>query len=107
MCRWLAYLGEPMQVSTIVLDAQHSIVAQSLNSPLGAETVNGDGFGLGWYRKDAASGDEPSPERRLALIPTICASRAARASTFGPPPPTKKGTGCCTGLGMPSSSVTR
>ncbi|MFS0867013.1 class II glutamine amidotransferase [Microbacterium sp. 179-B 1A2 NHS] len=52
MCRWLAYLGEPLRASTIVLDAEHSIVAQSLNSPLGAETVNGDGFGLGWYSGD-------------------------------------------------------
>ncbi|TFV98383.1 class II glutamine amidotransferase [Leifsonia flava] len=52
MCRWLAYSGEPIQPSTLILDAQHSLVAQSLNSPLGAETVNGDGFGFGWYPKD-------------------------------------------------------
>ena len=49
MCRWLAYTGEPIHPSTLVLDARHSLVAQSLNSPLGAETVNGDGFGIGWY----------------------------------------------------------
>ncbi|ANJ27103.1 class II glutamine amidotransferase [Agromyces aureus] len=49
MCRWLAYSGEPLQPSILVLDAQHSLVAQSLDSPLGAETVNGDGFGFGWY----------------------------------------------------------
>jgi glutamine amidotransferase len=49
MCRWLAYSGEPIRPSELVLHSQHSIVAQSLNSPLGAETVNGDGFGFGWY----------------------------------------------------------
>lgn len=49
MCRWLAYLGESLQPSRVVLDSKHSLVAQSLNSPLGAETVNGDGFGMGWY----------------------------------------------------------
>lgn len=49
MCRWLAYSGEPLQPSLVILDAKHSLVAQSLNSPLGAETVNGDGFGFGWY----------------------------------------------------------
>lgn len=49
MCRWLAYTGDPIHPSTLVLDAEHSLVAQSLNSPLGAETVNGDGFGIGWY----------------------------------------------------------
>ena len=60
MCRWLAYIGEPLRPSTIVLDAKHSIVAQSLDSPLGAETVNGDGFGFGWYPTDAAAGTEPA-----------------------------------------------
>src|SRR5215471_10941753 len=49
MCRWLAYTGGPLQPSQLILDPQHSLVAQSLNSPLGAETVNGDGFGFGWY----------------------------------------------------------
>jgi predicted glutamine amidotransferase len=30
----------------------HSLIGQSLHSRLGAETINGDGFGVGWY--DAA-----------------------------------------------------
>ena len=60
MCRWLAYMGEPLRPSTIVLDAKHSIVAQSLDSPLGAETVNGDGFGFGWYPTGAVAGTEPA-----------------------------------------------
>src|SRR5215207_1142566 len=59
MCRWLAYRGEPLQPSTLILDAQHSLVAQSLNSPLGAETVNGDGFGFGWYPIDGGPGAKP------------------------------------------------
>jgi len=49
MCRWMAYLGEPLPAAQLVLHAQHSIVAQSLDSELGAEPVNGDGFGFGWY----------------------------------------------------------
>ena len=60
VCRWLAYLGEPLRPSTIVLDSQHSIVAQSVNSPLGAELVNGDGFGFGWYPVDAPVGTAPA-----------------------------------------------
>ena len=60
MCRWLAYRGEPVQPSLLILDAQHSLVAQSLNSPLGAETVNGDGFGFGWYPAGAAEGGIPA-----------------------------------------------
>src|SRR3954447_12163831 len=59
MCRWLAYSGEPLRPSTLILDTKHSLVAQSLNSPLGAETVNGDGFGFGWYPKDAPPGTAP------------------------------------------------
>jgi glutamine amidotransferase len=60
MCRWLAYSGEALKPSTLILDAQHSLVAQSLNSPLGAETVNGDGFGLGWYPEGSVSGSTPA-----------------------------------------------
>ena len=60
MCRWLAYRGEPLQPSTLILDSPHSLVAQSLNSPLGAETVNGDGVGFGWYRAGADAGDRPA-----------------------------------------------
>ena len=52
MCRWLAYSGEPLQPAALLLDPDHSIVAMSQHSPLGAETVNGDGFGLGWYAED-------------------------------------------------------
>ncbi|KQZ85801.1 glutamine amidotransferase [Microbacterium sp. Root166] len=64
MCRWLAYTGEALQPSTLILDPQHSVVAMSLNSPLGAETVNGDGFGLGWY-PDAASPQHPAVFRSI------------------------------------------
>lgn len=65
MCRWLAYSGEPLHPSTLVLEPQHSIVAMSLNSPLGAETVNGDGFGLGWYTTDAATAGRPAVFRSI------------------------------------------
>ncbi len=52
MCRWLAYRGEAIPPAELILHAKHSLVAQSLDSPLGAETVNGDGFGFGWYATD-------------------------------------------------------
>src|SRR3954470_24692273 len=56
MCRWLAYRGAPIRTDELLLHPTHSIVAQSLDSPLGAETVNGDGFGFGWYPTDTADG---------------------------------------------------
>jgi predicted glutamine amidotransferase len=65
MCRWLAYSGEPLRPSRLILDSQHSLVAQSLDSPLGAETVNGDGFGFGWYAKDAEAGNVPGLFRSI------------------------------------------
>ena len=52
MCRWMAYRGSPTPTGDLVLHPVHSIVAQSLDSSLGAEPVNGDGFGFGWYPTD-------------------------------------------------------
>src|SRR3954467_1819086 len=49
MCRWMAWLGQPVLVEELLFNTQHGIVDQSLHSRMGAETTNGDGFGLGWY----------------------------------------------------------
>ena len=49
MCRWLAYSGSPVLLDELLYKPQHSLVVQSLHSQLGAETTNGDGFGVGWY----------------------------------------------------------
>ncbi len=55
MCRWLAYTGSPVLIQDALYTPAHSLIDQSLHSRLGAETTNGDGFGIGWY--DA----EPNP----------------------------------------------
>ena len=60
MCRWLAYSGLPVHPADLVLHPKHSLVAQSLDSPLGATTVNGDGFGVGWY-PEARAGEVVQP----------------------------------------------
>ena len=49
MCRWVAYYGSPIRISDLLYKPQHSLIDQSLHSQLGAETTNGDGFGIGWY----------------------------------------------------------
>ena len=49
MCRWLAYSGSPVLLEELLYRPQHSLVMQSRHSDLGAVTVNGDGFGVGWY----------------------------------------------------------
>ena len=49
MCRWLAYTGSPILLTDVLYTPVHSLIDQSLKSKLGAETTNGDGFGVGWY----------------------------------------------------------
>src|SRR5215211_2932203 len=55
MCRWLAYSGSPIVIEELLYKPSHSLIDQSLHSLLGAETTNGDGFGIGWY------GERPTP----------------------------------------------
>lgn len=49
MCRWLAYSGSPVSLEDLLFKPTNSLVVQSKHSRLGAETTNGDGFGVGWY----------------------------------------------------------
>jgi len=49
MCCWLAYTGSPILLTQVLYTQVHSLIDQSLHSRLGAETTNGDGFGVGWY----------------------------------------------------------
>jgi len=49
MCRWLAYSGAPILLEKFLYEGPNSLVDQSMHSKLGAEAVNGDGFGVGWY----------------------------------------------------------
>jgi predicted glutamine amidotransferase len=61
MCRWLAYSGSPVSVEDLLYRPEHSLIDQSLHSQLGAETTNGDGFGVGWY----GAGDTPGVYRSI------------------------------------------
>jgi predicted glutamine amidotransferase len=56
MCRWLAYTGSPVLIHQALYTPAHSLIDQSLHSRLGAETTNGDGFGLGWYDEEGTPG---------------------------------------------------
>jgi glutamine amidotransferase len=49
MCRWLAYSGSAVRIEDLLYKPKHSLIDQSLHSTMGAETTNGDGFGIGWY----------------------------------------------------------
>ena len=56
MCRWLAYTGSPVLIKEALYTPVHSLIDQSLHSRLGAETTNGDGFGIGWYDGEPVPG---------------------------------------------------
>ena len=62
MCRWMAWLGQPVLIEELVFNTQHGIVDQSLHARMGAEPTNGDGFGLGWY----GGGEGPGLYRSVA-----------------------------------------
>src|ERR1700755_106736 len=62
MCRWMAWSGQPLLLEELLFKTQHGIVDQSLHSRMGAETTNGDGFGLGWY----GQGDGPGLYHSIA-----------------------------------------
>jgi glutamine amidotransferase len=49
MCRFLAYLGEPIFLADLVCAPAHSLIHQSMHADEGKTPTNGDGFGLGWY----------------------------------------------------------
>jgi glutamine amidotransferase len=49
MCRWLAYSGAPILLKDVLYEGPDSLLDQVLHSKRGAEPVNGDGVGVGWY----------------------------------------------------------
>src|ERR1700728_4366251 len=55
MCRWIAYRGETTAFEQYVTEPAHSLVSQSIHALESTASVNGDGFGLGWY------GNHPEP----------------------------------------------
>jgi predicted glutamine amidotransferase len=62
MCRWMAWSGQPLLMDELLFKTQHGLVDQSLHSKMGAETTNGDGFGVGWY----GSGNGPAVYHSVA-----------------------------------------
>jgi glutamine amidotransferase len=61
MCRWAAYLGEPIFLEDIVSAPSHSLVAQSHCAQQAKTATNGDGFGVAWYGER----DEPGLYRDI------------------------------------------
>jgi len=49
MCRWLAYVGAPVEPREFLYDPERSLIEQSRSHAPGMDVPNGDGTGLGWY----------------------------------------------------------
>ena len=79
MCRWMAWLGQPVLIEELLFKTQHGIVDQSLHARMGAEPTNGDGFGLGWYGARRGARRLPQRRRRRGRTPT-CASSPRTSS---------------------------
>ena len=56
MCRWLAYSGSPLKLSVLLTRPNHSLIDQSRHATQNVESLNGDGFGVGWYGEDPTPG---------------------------------------------------
>ncbi|MDB6180214.1 class II glutamine amidotransferase [Paracoccus fistulariae] len=49
MCRWAAYVGQPIFLEDIVSRPAHSLIRQSQSAQRCLTPVNADGFGIAWY----------------------------------------------------------
>ena len=94
MCRFIAYLGRPIIVDELLLKPSNSLVHQSFDAGEMSQTLNGDGFGLGWYMHSIS--DQPGLFRSISpawnnnnllynapLIRTDCMFAHIRAASVG------------------------
>ena len=65
MCRFLAYLGEPLLMSELIYRPAHSLVKQSHCAREMDDALNGDGFGIGWYVPEV----DPTPCVQRSVLP--------------------------------------
>lgn len=63
MCRLMLYLGPETRLSSLIVEPQHSLIRQSVQSEEREEPLNGDGFGIGWYASEHSA--EPAVFRSI------------------------------------------
>jgi len=63
MCRWAAYIGEPIFLDEVVTRPGQSLITQSMKAAEAKTETNGDGFGLAWY------GDRDTPGLYHDVLP--------------------------------------
>jgi len=94
MCRFIAYLGKPIFADELLLKPRNSLMKQSYHALETEMTVNGDGFGIGWYnharRKEPAlyrsirpAWNDENLSYNASMIRTNCLLGHIRAATQG------------------------
>lgn len=94
MCRFIAYIGRPILADELLLKPRNSLMKQSYHALEADMTVNGDGFGIGWYnlarRKEPAlyrsirpAWNDENLSYNAAMIQTNCLLGHIRAATQG------------------------
>jgi len=64
MCRFVFYKGDPITLSSLITEPEHSIIHQSYQSLERKEPLNGDGFGIAWYSPETAT--EPAVFKEIS-----------------------------------------
>lgn len=65
MCRFTLYLGDPIRLSSLVIEPRRSLIRQSFASQEREEPLNGDGFGVAWYSPEL----DPAPALFRSITP--------------------------------------
>lgn len=82
MCRFLFYVGNPIHLSSLITEPEHSLIRQSFKSEQRKEPLNGDGFGVAWYAPEAL----PDAAVFRSMTPAwsnqnlLCLSKAIKSS---------------------------
>jgi glutamine amidotransferase len=94
MCRFVSYIGKPIMADELLINPKNSLLKQSYQALESEMTVNGDGFGIGWYnesiRKDPAlfrsirpAWNDENLKYNASMIKTRCLLAHIRAATQG------------------------
>lgn len=86
MCRWIAYIGNPIYMEEIITRPSFSLLKQSTNSRMcytkdgNILSTNGDGFGIGWYNEKLEPGlfKDSEPAWANENLQEICSQINAR-----------------------------
>ena len=94
MCRFVAYIGKPIMADELIIKPKNSLMKQSHHALETEMTVNGDGFGIGWYnlyrRREPAlfrsirpAWNDENLSYNASMIKTNCLLAHIRAATQG------------------------